>query len=156
VPCIVHPKYGPHPLYLIYVVRGPSGVYVGCTRNIKRRWRKHRASAVSKPGLLYEAMRRDGAKAHSCEVVACSGLGERSAESAEEDLVRQLRADGEYVFNVLPRDGFYPGRVRAASVVQDVARARKVVATELRYMREFGAMARDGIAADLPGQGEGY
>lgn len=92
----------------IYTIRGPSGVYVGCTRKVAARWSLHRTYArrdeygpCRQP--IHDAMRSDGIERYSFDVVACA-RGWYDGEYAEHQLIVQLIADGENVLNVRRRD----------------------------------------------------
>jgi hypothetical protein len=90
----------------IYVLRGPSGAYVGCTQDPARRIRAHFNAARRSPGFsdqpLHAAMRADGADAWTSEIVA-QARGLDAGTVVEFTLIAQLHAAGEHLFNEKPR-----------------------------------------------------
>jgi hypothetical protein len=91
--------------HYIYLLSGPSGVYVGLTVEPERRERSHRASGSHLPTKsslpVHVAMFRDGAEQYRFEVIGeCAGLFD--ARAAETAAVMLLRRAGKRVFNRFP------------------------------------------------------
>jgi hypothetical protein len=93
-------------VHCLYVISGPSGVYVGYTQNPHLRkiawW--SRARCIPKfeaDPPLARAMRRDGAHLYTFEVVAQT-KGSNAALETEVKLIEQLRGEGLRVLNVHP------------------------------------------------------
>jgi hypothetical protein len=96
----------------IYVIKGPTGIYVGASTNPEQRRRQHWAVANSSPrwneSLIADAMRHDGRDLYAFEVVACA-RNAADGQATEYALVEQLRAEGERVLNVFPRTPLHVG-----------------------------------------------
>ena len=95
--------------HFIYAASGPSGVYVGCTIDVKQRACCHRSLARN-PDLhnqqtaLSLAMRADGEEAYAFEVVACAASYE-DGRATERAVIAQLRGSGARVLNRPPTGG---------------------------------------------------
>lgn len=98
-------------MHFVYVLRGPSGVYVGCTSQPEQRLAQHFFQGVSgfHTQPVHRAMRIDGAAAWSSEIVA-QAFGIDAGRDVELALILQLRADGERVLNERPPDPSLPRR----------------------------------------------
>lgn len=96
----------------IYLIEGPTGIYVGASTNPEQRRRQHWAVANSAPRwnepLIADAMRHDGRDRYTFEVVACA-RNAADGEATEYALVKQLRAEGLRVLNVFPRTALHVG-----------------------------------------------
>lgn len=100
-------NYGPlrravdvHARRHIYTITGPSGVYVGCTRDVAHRWAAHRSAARGMAAMLaiHRAMARDGIELYRFEVVACARDLE-NGRHVEFAVMKQLYEGGARILN---------------------------------------------------------
>jgi hypothetical protein len=83
----------------VYTITGPSGVYVGCSANIEKRWIAHRAMARGGgrrgPAYLriHDVMCRDGVERYTFAVVAESPDMFAGVDT-ERAIALQLRREG--------------------------------------------------------------
>lgn len=96
--------------YSVYVIEGPSGVYVGMTGDgLAQRFAGHRATARlgDKGNPLYTSLNSDGACLYSIrEVERCANS--EAAREREIFWIRLLRIEGARVFNIAPLDETAP------------------------------------------------
>lgn len=82
-------------MFHIYLIVGPTGkVYVGLSKNVKERWRSHKARAFKegKKHPLYDAMRKYGHEAFFVTLLESHDLLP-DAQSAEIVAIKELRSD---------------------------------------------------------------
>jgi group I intron endonuclease len=90
----------PRDFYFIYSIEGPTGLYIGKTHGIKRRWSTHVARA--KRGgqtLLHRAMRVYGFDRFSLTVL-CQSRSEQDSFWCERELIRVARENGVRLYNL--------------------------------------------------------
>ena len=87
-------------IHSIYLIEGPSGVYVGCTRHWKSRRSGHWSAARRAHGgqPVHKAMRRDGLSAYTFRIVAQT-KNIHSGRCVESTILHQLRCAGEPTLN---------------------------------------------------------
>lgn len=85
----------------VYEVRGPGGVYVGKTKNLRSRWTNH-ASGAAKRGngsVLQRAIKQHGKKAFLFTCV-CSCQSESDALICEQIIIQQHKRSGTTLYNL--------------------------------------------------------
>jgi group I intron endonuclease len=88
-------------MFYVYQIVGPSGVYVGKTNDVARRWKQH--VHVSKrgkePSRLHRAMAKYGAEAFAVEVLA-QCRSDQDVLSCECTIISQEREAGSCLYNL--------------------------------------------------------
>ncbi len=122
--------------HYVYVLSGPGGTYVGCSRRPEHRRREHfrvaRAPSHPLEQAVHRAMRVDGADSWTFEIVA-EALGSVWGHRAEVELIQQLRREGACVLNVYPEtewDFYGDGMDHVPSEERDRALARELQAAQ--------------------------
>lgn len=104
----------------LYLLEGPSGVYVGLTVQPRAREVQHRchgrAAAGGQP--VHAAMRADGEQLWTFTVVGCSYDNNSSGRRFERALIAQLQDEGRNVLNADPCDAAQRGADKRWGVAQ--------------------------------------
>lgn len=125
----------------VYAIVGPSGKYIGKTKDPRKRWNEHlfHARTGRTQTHLYRAMRAHGLESFVFEVI-WQGLDCQSALEAEQEIIKQEKQANETLYNLTTGGDGTSGHVVSEETRRKIGnanRGRKMSEEQKRQISAF-------------------